>query len=106
MDFRTRLREQIDYLDLTDKEVAARAGITKRALDSYVGARGCMPSADVAVKLARVLGVSADWLITGELNPPVDNDIQQLNNLYKKLSTHDKKVIIDLIKILNKESSK
>ena len=55
MDFRTRLRDQIAYLGLLDKEVAAKAGITKRALDTYVGARSCMPSADVAVRLAKVL---------------------------------------------------
>ena len=53
MDFRTRLREQIEFSGLLDKEVASRAKISKRAIDSYVGVQGCIPSADVAVRLKK-----------------------------------------------------
>lgn len=66
MTFRERLRDQIDYCGLLDKEVASRAGITKRAIDSYVGSEACMPSAEVAVRLAKVLGVTVEYLVTGE----------------------------------------
>lgn len=66
MDFRDRLRERIEYLGMLDKEVAAKAGISKRAIDSYVGSRKCMPSADAAMRLAKVLDVSVEYLITGE----------------------------------------
>ena len=66
MDFRSRLREEIEYSGMLYKEVAAKAGITKRTMDSYVGAQGSMPSADIAVRLAQVLGVSVEYLVTGE----------------------------------------
>lgn len=66
MDFRSRLREEIAFSGLSNKEVAAKAEITKRALDSYVSSQSCMPSADVAVRLAKVLHTSVEYLVTGE----------------------------------------
>lgn len=73
MDFRTRLRDEIEYSGLLDKEVAALAGISKRAIDSYVGSQGCMPSADVAVRLARVLNTSVEYLVNG---------VREIDNAY------------------------
>ena len=114
MDFRDRLREQIDFLGLLDKEVAARAGISKRAIDSYVGSRGCMPSADIAVRIAQVLGVSVEYLITGKNDVP--NEIlsavnknenstpmeeQKLFKTFTELSQKDKKTVIALAEYLN-----
>lgn len=105
MDFRSRLRDQINYLGLHDKEVAAKAGITKRAIDTYVGARACMPAADVAVSLAKVLGVSVEWLVTGENEASTDKDIQTLIHHFSHLSNRDKKLVLDLIKNMD-ESNK
>ncbi|MDR2500580.1 MAG: helix-turn-helix transcriptional regulator [Treponema sp.] len=64
-DFSERLRSEIDYAGLSQKELAARAGIKKRALDMYLGAQKSMPPADIAVKIALALGVSVEYLITG-----------------------------------------
>lgn len=56
MTFKERLREQIEFRGLLDKEVAALVRISKRSLDSYVGSESCMPSAKVAIKIEKVLG--------------------------------------------------
>lgn len=110
MDFRDRLREQIDFLGLLDKEVAARAGISKRAIDSYVGSRGCMPSADIAVRIAQVLGVSVEYLITGKNDVPnetsknensTQKEEQKLLRTFTELSQKDKKTVIALAEYLN-----
>ena len=103
MDFRSRLRAQIEYVGLLDKEVAEKAGISKHAMDTYVGSRACMPSADVAVRLAKVLGVSVEWLVSGEESSPVQNDIQILINYYSNLSKRDKKILISLAKNMTEE---
>ena len=66
MDFRSRLRDEIEYSGMLYKEVAAKAGITKSTMDSYVGAQGSIPSADIAVRLAQALGVSVEYLVTGK----------------------------------------
>ena len=65
-DFAYRLRSEIDYIGLSQKEFAAKAGIKKRALDAYLGAQQSMPPADIAVKIASALGLSVEYLVTGK----------------------------------------
>jgi transcriptional regulator with XRE-family HTH domain len=65
-DFSKRLRSEIEYIGLSQKEFAAKAGIKKRALDAYLRAQQSMPPADTAVKIASVLGVSVEYLVTGK----------------------------------------
>ena len=99
MSFRDRLREEIEYSGLLDKEVADRAGITKRAIDSYVGSRACMPSADVAVRLARVLGCSVEYLVTGRdtRQRHLDNKSRRIVHLFQCLSPEDQDTVLHLI---------
>ena len=65
-EFSYRLRSEIEYLGLTRKEFAAKAGIKNRALDAYLGPQQSMPPADIAVKMASALGLSVEYLITGK----------------------------------------
>lgn len=87
--FGDRLREEIEYTGMSQREVAEKAGIKKRALDMYVGYRGSMPSADVAVRLAKVLHVTVEYLVTGE------NDTSPAENLRKRKLQHDMEKISD-----------
>ena len=68
--FADRLKEEIEYLGLTRKELADRAEIKKRALDMYLGTQESMPPADVAVRIAKTLNVSVEYLVTGENSKP------------------------------------
>ena len=65
-DFSQRLRFEIEYIGLNQKEFAAKAGIKKRALDAYLRAPQSMPPADTAVKIASALGVTVEYLVTGK----------------------------------------
>ena len=103
------MREQIEYVGLLDKEVAERAGITKHAMDTYVGSRACMPAADIAVRIAKVLGVSVEWLVTGETyktpnsepsNAP-QSDLEFLIHYFSTLSAHDKKLLLEIAKTMH-----
>jgi transcriptional regulator with XRE-family HTH domain len=67
-DFSQRLRSEIEYIGLNQKEFAAKAGIQKRALDAYLRKQQSMPPADTAVKIASALGVSVEYLVTGKEN--------------------------------------
>ena len=69
MTFADRLREEIEFLGLTRKELAYKADIKQRALDMYLGTQASMPPADVAVRIAKALDVSVEYLVTGEENP-------------------------------------
>ncbi|MCL2880079.1 MAG: helix-turn-helix domain-containing protein [Treponema sp.] len=63
--FAERLRSEIEYIGLNQNEFAAKTGIKKRALDTYLGPQQSMPPADTAVKIAAALGVSVEYLVTG-----------------------------------------
>jgi transcriptional regulator with XRE-family HTH domain len=65
-DFSERLRSEIEYIGLNQKEFAAKAGIKKRALDAYLGVQNSMPPADAAVKIAAALETSVEYLVTGK----------------------------------------
>jgi transcriptional regulator with XRE-family HTH domain len=59
-----RIRE-VRGFDLTQEEFAQRLGISQSQLSKYE--RGvAWPAAEVLIKLRAVLGISIDWLLTGE----------------------------------------
>ena len=65
-EFSRRLRSEIEYIGLNQKEFAAKTGIKKRTLDTYLRAQQSMPPADTAVKIAAALGLSVEYLVTGK----------------------------------------
>ncbi|MDR2541944.1 MAG: helix-turn-helix domain-containing protein [Treponema sp.] len=93
-DFSKRLRSEIEYIGLNQKEFAAKVGISKRALETYLGAQQSIPSADVAVKIAAVLGVSVEYLVTGK-------EYKQTVDISKYLQFRD---LLDNLAILPEET--
>ena len=65
MGFRENLKSELTYSGMLVKELASKAGLKKHTIDNYLSVRGRMPAADVAVRIARALGVSVEYLITG-----------------------------------------
>ena len=106
MDFRERLREEISFSGLSNKEVAAQAGITLRSLVSYVSGQSCMPSADVAVRLAKVLNTSVEYLITGEnsksLAESSHEESRKLLHVYKNLPEEQQKLLLAVAEDIEK----
>ena len=66
MGFKENLKDQLSYSGMYVKELAALSGVKKQTIDSYLNANSCMPSADAAVKIAKVFGVSVEYLVTGK----------------------------------------
>lgn len=87
MSFRERLKEEIAYQGLQLKEVAAKADISKRTLDSYVDKRERIPAADVAVRLAKALNVTTEYLVTGDDGKNENNRAVVLYHKYEKIIT-------------------
>lgn len=65
-DFKTNLRNELDYQGLTVKELSEKTGIPKPTLSCYLSSRQTMPTADAAVKIAKALNVSVEFLVTGK----------------------------------------
>jgi len=66
MGFRENLKEQLSFSGMYVKELAALSGVKKQTIDTYLNVHNCMPSADAAVAIARALGVSVEYLVTGK----------------------------------------
>ena len=54
------------YSGMLLKELSALSGVNLRSLNNYLSKRGQIPSVEAGVKIARALGVSAEFLVFGE----------------------------------------
>jgi len=105
MGFKENLKSELIYSGMLVKELAELSGVNKRTIDNYLNTHNCMPSADAAVRIASVLGVTVEYLITGNvrqeqnLSRPVPDSRVILKNL-ELLSKRDRKIVFSLIKSL------
>ena len=91
MGFRENLKDELKYQDIRVKELADRTGISKRAIDHYLAEKYTEPTAETAVKIAKELGVSVEYLVTGKnsdipdtIKPEIVNLIRDINHLPDK----------------------
>ena len=66
MSFQKRLKQALTESGLTQGEVARRAGITPGALTMWKNGTIMNPEARHVASMARILGISSDWLIDGK----------------------------------------
>jgi transcriptional regulator with XRE-family HTH domain len=107
--FKQNLRAELDYLDLTVKELSLKTDIPKGTLDCYLGVRTSIPPADIAVKIAGELGVSVEYLVTGKDEKSAGSYGRLIRSIIKillELNTRDKKTILGLAKVLKNQSEK
>jgi len=108
MGFRENLKAELTYSGVLVKELADKAGLKKHTIDTYLSVRGRMPAADVAVRIARVLGVSVEYLITGRETaerPEYVNfspEIRYMARIAEKLKPDHKKIAMAFIETLKK----
>lgn len=82
--FRDNLKEQIEYKGLLTKELASKSGISKRTIDSYLANRAVIPNAEIAVKLAKALDTTVEYLVEGtETDRIIDVQKPDLEKYYK-----------------------
>jgi transcriptional regulator with XRE-family HTH domain len=106
MGFRENLKSQLEYSGMLVKELAARSGVKKKTIDSYLGTYSCTPSVETAVRIAKALGVSVEFLVTGE-NIIKDrtissfrSDIQEIVLVSERLSPKDRLIILNLARLM------
>jgi len=108
MGFRENLKSELFYSGMLVKELAHKTGIKKHTLDNYLSARDRMPAADVAVRIARALGVTVEYLITGEetLRTPSPThfspEIRKMARIAEQLQPDCRKIALSLIVALKK----
>jgi len=105
MGFKENFKAEISYNGMSVKELAMRADVKKRAIDNYLRTKGAaLPSADTAVKLARALGVTVEFLVLGE-KYELPADIIHINRELLKLSPKERSVVAVLADAMVKYAS-
>lgn len=90
MSFRENLRDELNYKDVRIKELSEKTKISIGTINHYLAEKSTEPTAENAVKIARALGVTVEYLVTGK-NPSPKESKPQLTDeeirLYRKF--HD-----------------
>ena len=106
MGFKENLKAELAYKDILVKELAVLSGVSRRTIDNYLRENGSIPSADAAVRIARALGVTVEYLITGheqqeKNNPPISPEPRIILKQLELLNRRDRKIVLTLIKSFN-----
>ena len=102
MGFGENLKQELAYNGMLKKELAAASGIHKRAIDTYVRTRASMPPADAAVKIAKALGVTVEYLVTGK-DSSMSKEVNRISLSILNLNKRDRRLITSLVKAMNEE---
>jgi transcriptional regulator with XRE-family HTH domain len=111
MGFRENLKAELTYSGMLVKELAARTGLKKHTIDQYLSVRGQMPAADAAVKIARALGVSVEYLITGGETDTKNQlggfspEVRLMARIAEQLKPDYREIALSLVKALKSHSS-
>jgi len=110
MGFRENLKAELTLQDMQIKELADITGISRHTLGNYLSVRERIPTADVAVKIAKALGVSVEYLVTGEDNqletPTLRPGIRVLIQNFKLLCENDRKMVIAITQLYKNQGRK
>lgn len=99
MEFRENLKSELTFKDIRVKELAEKTCISKKTLDNYLAENGCKPSAENAVKIASVLGVSVEWLVTGKTSATTEDIKPEVTELMRRVN-YLQESDINLLKII------
>ena len=103
MGFKENLKSELEYKGLLVKELAHKSGIKKQTLDNYLSTHNSIPNAEMAVKIAKALDTSVEYLITGETTESKkseDSDINELTSKYQKISDEKKAALLQIARLL------
>lgn len=101
MNFKDRLREEIEYKGIFGNELAAKVGISYSTFLSYIDARSVLPNVETAVKIAEVRGVTVEYLVNGHNSISANSGMEnKLLAKYRELSEHNKLNLIKIAEIL------
>ena len=103
MGFAENLRDELRFQDIQTKELAAKTGISKNTIDKYLSEKRVQPGVENAVKIAQVLNVSVEYLVSGKLNnesQPLTTSQKSLLRDYQSLNDFNRRTVDDLMKSL------
>lgn len=105
MNFWEKVDNELKFLGKTRKELATAVGFDAANI-SFGIKRNSIPYADTALKVARFLGVSLDYLLdmNGEPNQNTSNlQISEIENKLRRFSQNDLNAILTVVNAINEK---
>ncbi len=98
--FLEKLKDELEYQGITQKELAAKTGLSVNTIHSWFS-KDIIPPLDSAYKVAQTIKQPLEYLINGDIFPP-DNYVlstreKNLLTNYNKLDDEAKKIVDNLI---------
>jgi transcriptional regulator with XRE-family HTH domain len=109
MSFKENLKAELTYSGMLVKELSALSGVKKHTIDNYLNTHNSIPSADAAVNIARVLGVSVEYLVTGsEMGPKktlasLSPELRSLLQTAEKFDKKNLKILLAIVKAFKEQ---
>ena len=91
LQFWIRVKDRLDYLGFSQKELAAKIDESYNTLQSWIN-RDRLPNAEQSVRIANALKTSVEFLVTGKnsrTKPDHSNEIKLLEQVIKNLQDAD-----------------
>ena len=110
MNFWKKVDSELAYLGKTRKELANAIGFDAANI-SFGIKRNSIPAADTALKVARFLGVSLDYLLdmyedeNQNSKNPQNSKISEIENKLRRFSDSDLNAVLTMVKALNEKYS-
>ena len=109
MGFWKNVERELEYIGKTRKELAAVVGFDVTNI-SFGIKRNSIPSADMALKISKFLGVSLEFLLDfdGNSEPRTSDNIQinEIENCLRRFSREDINAVHVITKALNEKYKK
>lgn len=105
MNFWERVDSELKFLGKTRKELAAAVGFDAANI-SFGIKRNSIPYADTALKVARFLGVSLDYLLDMDEEPSqntFNKQIIEIENKLRRFSQNDLNAILTVLNAINEK---
>jgi transcriptional regulator with XRE-family HTH domain len=108
MGFRDNLKAALQFSGVSVASLAGITGISKHSLDNYLNLREQIPSASAAVKIARALGVTVEYLVLGGGTEPdasrnrQTSEVRELTQIVEKFDKNGQDFMLTMAKSLKK----
>ena len=99
-----RIREAVDALGLSLKQAADRCGISYSSLQNWAGDHR-EPRPDALITLGSQLGISIDWLLTGE-GPMLRGQSAQATAASSEPANPREQAILELYRALDEDAQR
>ncbi len=105
MNFWKKVDSELSYLGKTRKELAATVGFDAATINFGIK-RNSIPAADTALKVARFLGVSLEYLLDMSESSSQNSSnpqIYEIENHLRRFSQNDINAILSVVNALNEK---